>query len=99
MGAFVGIAKIAARSRRLVGSAWLWWLAMLLLSAQAGAQVTNSIETMSVSKGSSGRTIVKFTLKEPLANPPAGFSTATPARVALDFPDTSNGLGHNSQEI
>ncbi|HTR59178.1 MAG TPA: type IV pilus secretin PilQ [Casimicrobiaceae bacterium] len=54
---------------------------------------------MSVSKGSSGRTVVKFTLKAPLANPPAGFAIIDPPRIALDFPDTANGLGRTAQDV
>jgi type IV pilus assembly protein PilQ len=41
---------------------------------------------------------VKLTFKEPLAVLPAGFTVAQPARVALDFPNTVNGLGKTSQE-
>src|SRR5215470_5622456 len=66
---------------------------------QALAQSANSIDGLSVSKASSGRTVVKFTLKSPLANPPAGFSINNPPRIALDFPDTGNGLGRTSQEV
>jgi type IV pilus assembly protein PilQ len=66
---------------------------------QATAQSVNSIDGLSVSKASSGRTVVKFTLKAPLANPPAGFSINNPPRIALDFPDTGNGLGKTSQEV
>jgi type IV pilus assembly protein PilQ len=63
------------------------------------AQTANSIDSLSVSKASSGRTVVKFTLKAPLANPPAGFAISNPPRIALDFPDTGNGLGRTAQEI
>jgi type IV pilus assembly protein PilQ len=63
------------------------------------AQTGNSIDSVSVSKASSGRTVVKFTLKAPLANPPAGFAISNPPRIALDFPDTGNGLGRTAQEI
>jgi type IV pilus assembly protein PilQ len=63
------------------------------------AQTANSIESLSVSKASSGRTVIKFTLKAPLANPPAGFAISNPPRIALDFPDTGNGLGRTAQEI
>jgi type IV pilus assembly protein PilQ len=63
------------------------------------AQTGNSIDSLSVSKASSGRTVVKFTLKAPLANPPAGFAISNPPRIALDFPDTGNGLGRTAQEI
>src|SRR5439155_19303872 len=47
----------------------------------------------------SGRTVIKFTLKAPLANPPAGFAISNPPRIALDFPDTGNGLGRTAQEV
>ena len=40
-----------------------------------------------------------FTLKAPPADPPAGFAIANPARVALDFLDTGNGLGRTAQEV
>jgi len=66
---------------------------------QSAAQTPNSIDNVSVSKASSGRTVVKFTLKSPLANPPAGFSINNPPRIALDFPDTGNGLGRTAQEV
>ena len=66
---------------------------------QSAAQAPNSIDNVSVSKASSGRTVVKFTLKSPLANPPAGFSINNPPRIALDFPDTGNGLGRTSQDV
>jgi type IV pilus assembly protein PilQ len=63
------------------------------------AQAGNSIDAVSVSKASSGRTVIKFTLKAPLANPPAGFAITNPPRIALDFPDTGNGLGRTAQEV
>jgi type IV pilus assembly protein PilQ len=63
------------------------------------AQSANSIEAVNVSKASSGRTVVKFTLKSPLANPPAGFQITDPPRIALDFPDTANGLGRTAQDV
>ena len=64
----------------------------------AFAQGTNSIDSMTVSKGSSGNTIVRFTLKAPPANPPAGFAIASPPRIALDFLDTGNGLGSDAAD-
>jgi type IV pilus assembly protein PilQ len=73
-----------------------------LLAVGAGsalAQTTNSLDALSVSKASSGRTVIKFTLKAPLPNPPAGFTIANPPRIALDFPDTGNGLGKTVQDI
>jgi len=79
------------------------WIAVLILAicwlGTAFAQTANSIDAVSVSKGSSGRTVVKFTLKAPLANPPAGFAIIDPPRIALDFPDTANGLGRTAQDV
>ena len=46
-----------------------------------------------------GNIIVKITLRQPLANPPAGFTINNPPRIAFDFPDTDNALGKNTQEV
>ena len=88
----------AKRGHWLKGAA-IAAVASLLLLTVGQALAQNSIENVTVSKGSSGRTIVRFTLKAPLPNPPAGFAINNPPRIALDFPDTGNGLGRSSQEI
>ncbi len=71
----------------------------LLLACAASAQAQNSIEQFSVARGASGNTVVRLMLKSPPANPPAGFAIASPPRIALDFPDTANGLGTNQRTI
>jgi type IV pilus assembly protein PilQ len=86
------------------GGAWARLVALgaalvALAAAPAGAQTPNSIEALSVSKATSGRTVIKFTLKAPLENPPAGFAIANPPRIALDFLDTGNGLGRSTQDV
>ncbi len=86
------------RARAWIGTAFGAALAVLFIG-QTLAQTPNSIDAVTVSKGSSGRTVVKFTLKAPLANPPAGFAINNPPRIALDFPDTGNALGRSAQEI
>ncbi len=73
--------------------------ACMLAAAATFAQGANSIEQVTVSKGSSGNTIVRFALKAPPANPPAGFSIASPPRIALDFLDTANGLGATQRVV
>ncbi len=89
------------------GAHWRWGAAvvtaslaavMLCMPGLAAAQ-SNSINDIVVSKGTAGRTIVKFAMKAPLANPPAGFSTVTPPRIALDFPDTANGIGTSLKTV
>ena len=99
MSAFVWIESAATRARAIGAGAWLLAALALAAAGPSGAQTTNSIDSLSVSKGASGRTLVRFTLKAPPANPPAGFAIANPARVALDFLDTTNGLGRTTQEI
>ena len=70
----------------------------LLACGAAFAQATNTHRRGRRSpQGTSGNTIVKFTLKAPPANPPAGFAIASPPRIALDFLDTTNGLGANQR--
>jgi type IV pilus assembly protein PilQ len=100
MSAFVWLDTIATRARATWGA--LAWLAAALVLAGPGAafaQSANSIDAMSVSKGASGRTIVKFVLKSPPANPPAGFAIGSPPRIALDFLDTANGLGATQRVV
>ena len=75
--------------------AWIARLAGFAALAAAGvalAQTSNSIEQVTVTRGAPGYTIVRFTLKAPPANPPAGFAITSPPRIALDFLDTANAL-------
>jgi type IV pilus assembly protein PilQ len=94
----IGQAGAGAATRR-GWAAGLVALCALALSGMALAQAGNSLEQVSVTRGSSGKTIVRFQLKSPPTNPPAGFSVASPPRIALDFLDTSNGMGVTQREI
>jgi type IV pilus assembly protein PilQ len=62
------------------------------------AHAQNAIESLNVSQQGAS-VVLKINLKDAPANPPAGFLVANPPRVALDFPNTVNALGRNSQEI
>ncbi|MEZ2740626.1 type IV pilus secretin PilQ [Comamonas jiangduensis] len=46
-----------------------------------------------------GGEVVRIELSEPLAQPITGFSIQSPARIALDFPGTSNAMGHSLVDI
>ncbi|HET8765396.1 MAG TPA: type IV pilus secretin PilQ [Rhodanobacter sp.] len=74
--------------------AFLVWLAGLGICA---AQ-TNSIDSFHVNQ-EAGRTVVRITTKEPLKSVPPNFSTANPARIVFDFPNTVNALGRSAQDI
>jgi type IV pilus assembly protein PilQ len=89
---------VTGAGRALGARAWLLTLLVLLVPGVAYAQA-NSIDSMTVSKGASGRTVVRFVLKNAPANPPAGFAIATPPRIALDFLDTANGLGATQRMV
>lgn len=65
-------------------------------SVQAEAPPANSIEAVNVAQ-QGNEVALRIDLKEPLASPPPGFSVANPAKIALDFQSTANGLGKTSQ--
>src|SRR5688572_5107917 len=81
-----------------------WMLAFISAIGVAAAQsaapaTTNSIEAINVTGQQGGGIVVRITLRQPLANPPAGFTINNLPRIAFDFPNTSNALGNNAQEV
>lgn len=71
----------------------------LLSNAFAADQeslLSNKIENIDFSALSGGRVSIRIQMKEALANPPAGFTLNNPARIALDFPQTANGLAKSN---
>jgi len=66
----------------------------LLAEDQSG--LTNKIESVDYSTLPGGRVSIRVKTTQPLANPPAGFTLTSPARIALDFPKVGNGLAKNS---
>lgn len=85
---------------KLVNHALATIFALLALSSAVLAQnaAMNSIEAINVAR-QGNELAVKIDLKDVLAVPPAGFSVSNPAKVALDFPLTTNGLGKTSQVV
>lgn len=57
------------------------------------AEPQNKIEKITFSNTANGKVDVHITTTLPIAQAPAGFSLDKPARIALDFPKLSNGLG------
>jgi len=73
------------------------WLAACALSATvAWAETTIQSVTGSLQ---SGAEVVRIDLSEPLAALPNGFATQAPARIALDFPGTTNAMGRSAVEV
>ena len=64
----------------------------------AAAVTTNAIEKIEAS-AISGQTLLKVTLRQPLANVPSSFTVSSPPRIAFDFLDTANASGNNARKV
>lgn len=80
------------------------WIGVVLLLSLGTVGVANAeestfsnqIESIDFSPLSGGRVSIRIRTTEPLKNPPAGFTLKSPARIALDFPGTGNGLNKSN---
>lgn len=68
-------------------------------TATKSAEATNSIESIDYATSQGGKIMLKLGMKQALQTTPAGFTISNPPRIALDFPNTSNGLGKNAMNI
>ena len=84
---------LAARMFGAFIAAALW----LAGSGAAFAQA-NSIEAFNVTQ-QGGKITIRIQTKVPLKAVPPNFTVASPARIAFDFPGTTNSLGRSSQDI
>jgi type IV pilus assembly protein PilQ len=69
-----------------------------LLAATAHAQTPTVIEAVS-SSIQGGTEVVRIDFSQPLTEVPPGFTVQSPARIALDVPGATNGMGRNSVEV
>ncbi len=79
------------------------WLVTLLICAVGSmlpllARAQTTVENVSASI-QGGAEVLRIDFSQPLAAVPAGFSIQAPARIALDVPGATNGLGRNSVEV
>lgn len=83
-----------------VAALCLWMmLAPLALAQDSEEAASNSITAIDYTVLQGGKLLLKVGLKQPLANPPAGFTINNPPRIALDFPDTANALGKSTINV
>ena len=75
-------------------------LALALAAPLAWAQgaAKNVVESISFSSVQGGKILVKVGMKEPLAALPQSFAVTNPARIAIDIPDATSGLGKTQVE-
>jgi type IV pilus assembly protein PilQ len=79
-----------------LGFVVLLWLAL----AAAGAQAQSRPVVQSVTGSLQGGTeVVRIDFSQPLQALPAGFVIQSPARIALDVPGATNGLGRSAVEV
>jgi type IV pilus assembly protein PilQ len=74
----------------------LAFAALFLATAAARAQTVVEAVTSSIQGGVE---VVRVDFSQPLQAVPAGFAVQAPARIALDIPGATNGLGKSTVEI
>ncbi|HEU4621095.1 MAG TPA: AMIN domain-containing protein, partial [Burkholderiaceae bacterium] len=72
-------------------------LTVIGLVPAASAQ-ENAIESVTANQSGSS-VVLRIQMREAPKNPPASFSVANPARIALDFPATSNATGKSNFDL
>ena len=82
-------------ARSLLAAFWLTFslVSSLVCSQSWAAEPVNKIEKISFANLTNGKVTVTITTAEPVTQVPASFTLDKPARIALDFPKMSNGLG------
>jgi type IV pilus assembly protein PilQ len=68
-------------------------------SAAASAQAANVVESVSATPQANGQLTLNITFKSPLGGVPNGFAVTNPARIAIDLPNTTNGLGKSLVDL
>jgi type IV pilus assembly protein PilQ len=79
-------------------AAWAWAAGVLVSSWCFSASAQNVVESVT-SSIQGGVEVVRIDFSQPLQAVPAGFAIQAPARVALDVPGATNGLGRSTVEI
>ncbi|MDQ6881138.1 MAG: type IV pilus secretin PilQ [Pseudomonadota bacterium] len=77
---------------------WHVCAGFLLAGLSVAAQAQTVVEAVS-SSIQGGLEVVRVDFSQPLDAVPAGFAIQAPARIALDVPGASNGLGRSTVEI
>ncbi len=73
-------------------------LAGMVFSATATAQA-NLLQSINTSTLQGGKVVIRVNFKDALTSAPPGFTVTNPARIAIDLPGVSNGLGKNTVDI
>lgn len=73
----------------------------LLVSVAAYSQDAgrNLLESINTTAQQGGKIVIRANFRAPLLAVPASFTVTNPARIALDLPNTTNGLGKSTIEV
>jgi len=88
-----------AKFAHYLGLVALGVLTLASMQAVHAAEAANKIEGVEFVALPGNNLQIKVLTSQPMANPPAGFTMDNPARIALDFPNTLNGMGKSSLEV
>ena len=77
---------------------WQLCVGLLLAAGAIAAQAQNVVESVT-SSIQGGVEVIRVDFSQPLDAVPAGFTIQAPARIALDIPGASNGLGRSTVDI
>ena len=80
------------------GGAWAFACFFLAAAVPLAARAQNAVESVT-SSIQGGAEVVRIGFSQPLQAVPAGFAIQAPARIALDVPGASNGLGRSTVDI
>jgi type IV pilus assembly protein PilQ len=78
--------------------AWQLCFGMMLFAGALAARAQTVVESVT-SSIQGGVEVVRIDFSQPLDAVPAGFAIQAPARIALDIPGASNGLGRTTVDI
>ena len=78
--------------------AWALVAAVLAASLSISSHAQTVVESVS-SSIQGGAEVLRIDFSQPLSAVPAGFAIQAPARIALDIPNASNGLGRSTVEV
>lgn len=70
-----------------------------ITQAEEQIDLSNRIEKVDFATLSGGRLAIKIQTLNPINNPPPSFTLNSPPRIALDFPDTANGLNKTMMAV
>lgn len=88
-----------AKTSTVLTLAWLFTITLGANFARAQEAASNAIENVEVSSLAGGKVVLRVSLKNAPASPPAGFAINNPPRIALDFANTNNGTGKSSINV